>query len=87
MIVDPKRLSRTALERLSRAYMRAMADFVGPTTDIPVPDVYTNARIMGWMADEYETIKREKAPGVITGKPNLGDDGKQLLSIHDVSPS
>jgi glutamate dehydrogenase (NADP+) len=67
--VDPKALSRLELERLSRAYMRAMADFVGPDRDIPAPDVYTNARIMGWMADEYETIKRAKAPGVITGKP------------------
>jgi glutamate dehydrogenase (NADP+) len=67
--VDPKKLSRLELERLSRAYMRAMADFVGPEVDIPAPDVYTNARIMGWMADEYETIRRIKAPGVITGKP------------------
>ena len=69
VIVDPKQLSRLELERLSRAYMRAMADFVGPDTDIPAPDVYTNARIMGWMADEYEIIRREKQPGVITGKP------------------
>ena len=69
--VDPKRLSRLEIERLARAYMRAMADFVGPETDIPAPDVYTNARIMGWMADEYETIHRKKAPGVITGKPIL----------------
>jgi glutamate dehydrogenase (NADP+) len=69
--VDPKQLSRLELERLSRAYMRAMADFVGPEIDIPAPDVYTNARIMGWMADEYETIHRRKAPGVITGKPIL----------------
>jgi len=67
--VDPKQLSRLEIERLSRAYMRAMANFVGPDTDIPAPDVYTNARIMGWMADEYETIQRVKAPGVITGKP------------------
>ncbi len=67
--VDPKRLTPLELERLSRAYMRAMADFIGPQVDIPAPDVYTNARIMGWMADEYETIKRIKAPGVITGKP------------------
>jgi glutamate dehydrogenase (NADP+) len=67
--VDPKALSRLELERLSRAYMRAMADFVGPDVDIPAPDVYTNARIMGWMADEYQTIKRVQAPGVITGKP------------------
>jgi glutamate dehydrogenase (NADP+) len=67
--VDPKALSRLEVERLSRAYMRAMADFVGPDVDIPAPDVYTNARIMGWMADEYQTIKRVQAPGVITGKP------------------
>ena len=71
VIVDPKQLSRLELERLSRAYMRAMADFVGPDVDVPAPDVYTNARIMGWMADEYETIKRVKAPAVITGKPIL----------------
>jgi len=69
VIVDPKTLSPMELERLSRGYMRAMADFVGPETDVPAPDVYTNARIMGWMADEYETIHRRKAPGVITGKP------------------
>ena len=49
VIVDPKQLSRLELERLSRAYMRAMADFVGPTTDIPAPDVYTNAASWaGW---------------------------------------
>jgi glutamate dehydrogenase (NADP+) len=67
--VDPKALSHLELERLSRAYMRAVADFVGPDTDIPAPDVYTNARIMGWMLDEYQTIRRVQAPGVITGKP------------------
>ncbi len=67
--VDPKALSRMELERLSRAYIRAMADFVGPRTDIPAPDVYTDARIMGWMADEYQAIKRVKAPDIITGKP------------------
>ncbi len=69
VIVDPKALSRMELERLSRAYMRAMADFVGPDRDIPAPDVYTNARIMGWMADEYEAIHRGRFPAVITGKP------------------
>ena len=69
VIVDPKQLSPLELERLSRAYVRAMADFIGPEVDIPAPDVYTNARIMGWMADEYQTIRRIKAPGVITGKP------------------
>ena len=69
VIVHPKDLSRLELERLSRAYMRALADFVGPMIDIPAPDVYTNARIMGWMLNEYEIITRSKAPAVITGKP------------------
>lgn len=69
VVVDPKVLSPMELERLSRAYMRAMADVIGPHTDIPAPDVYTNARIMGWMMDEYEAIKRTKSPAVITGKP------------------
>jgi glutamate dehydrogenase (NADP+) len=69
VVVDPKVLSPMELERLSRAYMRAMADVIGPHTDIPAPDVYTNARIMGWMTDEYEAIKRTKSPAVITGKP------------------
>ena len=69
VIVDPKQLSPMELERLSRAYIRAMADFVGPDIDIPAPDVYTNARIMGWMYDEYCVIHRTKAPAVITGKP------------------
>lgn len=67
--VDPKTLSPMELERLSRAYVRAMADFIGPKVDIPAPDVYTNERIMGWMLDEYEAIKRIRAPSVITGKP------------------
>ena len=67
--VNPKQLSRMELERLSRAYMKSMADILGPKRDIPAPDVYTNALIMGWMQDEFESIKREKSSAVITGKP------------------
>lgn len=67
--VDPRRLSRLELERLSRAYMRGIADIVGPDRDVPAPDVNTNPTIMGWMADEYATIARNHAPAVITGKP------------------
>lgn len=67
--VNPKELSRMELERLSRGYIQQAADFIGPDTDIPAPDVYTNATIMGWMADEYSTIQRRKLPAVITGKP------------------
>src|SRR5690606_13636344 len=54
--VDPHALSKAELERLSRAYMQAFSRVVGPDRDIPAPDVYTNAMIMGWMADEYSSI-------------------------------
>lgn len=67
--VNPKELSQKEIERLSRGYMAAMADFVGPDVDIPAPDVYTNPTIMAWMVDEYSTIKRAYSPAVITGKP------------------
>jgi len=67
--VDPHRLSKAEMERLSRAYIQAFAGIVGPDRDIPAPDVYTNAMIMGWMADEYATIVGRVTPAVITGKP------------------
>jgi len=67
--VDPRILSPMELERLSRAYMRSLVDFVGPHRDIPAPDINTNSLIMGWMMDEYESIKRSHNPAVITGKP------------------
>ncbi|MEO5378459.1 MAG: Glu/Leu/Phe/Val dehydrogenase [Magnetococcus sp. DMHC-6] len=67
--VDPKQLSRFELERLSRGYIDAIASFIGPDKDIAAPDVYTNAMIMGWMMDQYNTIVRGLNPGVITGKP------------------
>ncbi len=67
--VDPKTLSRMELERLSRGYIDAIADFIGPDIDIPAPDVYTNPTIMGWMMDRYSIIKRKLVPAVVTGKP------------------
>jgi glutamate dehydrogenase (NADP+) len=69
IIVEPKELSRRELERLSRGFIQQIADFIGPDVDIPAPDVYTNPMIMGWMMDEYSTIRRQRTPGVITGKP------------------
>ncbi|MFH1239644.1 MAG: Glu/Leu/Phe/Val dehydrogenase [Candidatus Diapherotrites archaeon] len=70
VIVNPKELSETELENLSREYMRKVADIVGPMKDVPAPDVYTNAKIMNWMRDEYEKITHDpKSLGVITGKP------------------
>ncbi|RAL25334.1 glutamate dehydrogenase [Lujinxingia litoralis] len=67
--VDPKTLSKMELERLSRAYIDVFAEFIGPHRDVPAPDMYTNAMIMGWMADQYATIMRRHSPAVITGKP------------------
>ncbi|MBP9727826.1 MAG: Glu/Leu/Phe/Val dehydrogenase [Candidatus Moranbacteria bacterium] len=69
VIVDPRKLSEGELQRLSRAYARAIAPFIGATTDVPAPDVSTDPRIMGWMLDEYEEIMGRKEPGMITGKP------------------
>lgn len=67
--VNPKELSTAELERLSRGYIDAIADFIGPEVDIPAPDVATNEMVMGWMMDQYATITRRISPGVITGKP------------------
>lgn len=67
--VDPKTLSRQELERLSRGYIRAFYDVIGPDRDIPAPDVNTNETIMGWMSDEFAQIERRQVPAVITGKP------------------
>lgn len=67
--VNPKELSQLELERLSRGYVNAIAEVIGPDRDIPAPDVYTNAMIMGWMSDQYDIINRKALPGVITGKP------------------
>jgi glutamate dehydrogenase (NADP+) len=69
IVVDPKQLSRLELERLSRGYIDAVKNFIGPNVDIPAPDVYTNAMIMGWMMDEYSKIRGQYTPAVITGKP------------------
>lgn len=67
--LNPKELSKFELERLSRGYIDAIADFIGPDVDIPAPDVYTNPMIMGWMMDQYSIIRRQLSPAVITGKP------------------
>ncbi len=69
VICDPKQMSNGELERLSRGYIDAIWEFIGPERDIPAPDVYTNPQIMAWMMDEYSKLKGYNSPGVITGKP------------------
>ena len=67
--VNPKELSRRELELVTRGYIRAIADYIGPYKDIPAPDVYTDEKIMAWILDEFEKIKGEHVPAVVTGKP------------------
>jgi glutamate dehydrogenase/leucine dehydrogenase len=69
VVVNPKELSRNELEQVTRGYIRAIADYIGPYKDIPAPDVYTDERIMIWILDEYERIKGQHIPAVVTGKP------------------
>jgi len=69
VICNPKEMSKGELERVSRGYVRAISQVVGPTKDIPAPDVYTNPQVMAWMMDEYSKIREYDAPGFITGKP------------------
>ena len=69
VICDPKTMSPGELERLSRGYVRAIGEYIGPDIDIPAPDVYTTPQIMAWMMDEYSVMEGYNVPGVITGKP------------------
>jgi glutamate dehydrogenase/leucine dehydrogenase len=67
--VDPKKLSKTELEKLSRGWARGMADILGPKKDVPAPDVNTTPEIMAWMNDEYMKITGETTGATFTGKP------------------
>ncbi len=69
VICDPKQMNDKELENLSRGYIDAIAQFIGPDIDIPAPDVYTTPQIMAWMMDEYSKLKGRNEFAVITGKP------------------
>ncbi len=69
IICDPRNLSAGEQERLCRGYVRQMAKNMGPTVDVPAPDVMSNGQHMLWMLDEYEIISQGHYPGMITGKP------------------
>jgi len=86
IICDPRRMSLGELERLSRGYVRAVSQLVGPTKDIPAPDMYTNAQIMAWMLDEYDHIREFDSPGFITGKPIAlgGSKGRETATSKGV---
>ena len=84
VIVDPSELSETELERLSRGYMKKMFWVLGSQKDVPAPDVYTNAKIMNWMREEYADLNGEDDPGVITGKPvdQGGSEGRSFATAQ-----
>lgn len=67
--LNPRDYSEAELERISKAYAKAIAPLIGEKIDIPAPDVNTNGKIMSWMIDSYETIAGKSTPGVFTGKP------------------
>jgi glutamate dehydrogenase/leucine dehydrogenase len=67
--VDPKTLTHDELEKLSRGYVRAVKDNIGPDRDIPAPDVNTNGQIMAYMMDEYSHLSGKYEPASFTGKP------------------
>lgn len=68
IVVDPRELSAAELERLSRAYVRAIANDIGPDLDVPAPDVNTTPQIMDWMLDEYIKVSGNKSKATFTGK-------------------
>jgi len=67
--VNIKELNENEIEKLSRFYVRRLADFISPNIDIPAPDINTNPKIIAWMLDEYEKVKGKKTPAAFTGKP------------------
>ncbi|MED1950836.1 MULTISPECIES: Glu/Leu/Phe/Val family dehydrogenase [Brevibacillus] len=87
IICDPREMSFRELERLSRGYVRAISQLVGPTKDIPAPDVFTNSQIMAWMMDEYSRIREFDSPGFITGKPIAlgGSHGRETATAKGVT--
>ena len=82
--LDPKELSEGELERLARAWARAMHKHIGPRVDVPAPDVYTTPKIMEWMNDEYMKLTGEKNKGTFTGKPinKGGSKGRDVATAQ-----
>ncbi|WP_307794945.1 Glu/Leu/Phe/Val dehydrogenase [Alkalihalobacillus sp. BA299] len=87
IVCDPRSMSFPEIERLSRGYVRAISQIVGPTKDIPAPDVFTNSQTMAWMMDEYSRIREFDSPGFITGKPVIlgGSHGRETATAMGVT--
>jgi glutamate dehydrogenase (NAD(P)+) len=89
---NPREMSAKDLDQVTRCFVAEMKDFIGPTTDIPAPDMNTNAKIMSWIMDEYSKFKGF-SPAVVTGKPLelFGSEGREeatgrgvMISLREV---
>ncbi len=87
--VDPKKLSKSELERLTRRFTYEIVPVIGPYIDIPAPDVYTNDDVMAWIMDTYSIIKGYNEPAVVTGKPTYigGSKGRKEATGRGVAIS
>ncbi|WP_067622789.1 Glu/Leu/Phe/Val family dehydrogenase [Alicyclobacillus acidiphilus] len=87
IVCDPRDMSFGEIERVSRAYVRAISQIVGPTKDIPAPDVFSNSQNMAWMMDEYARLREHDSSGFITGKPLVlgGTRGREGASARGVA--
>src|SRR3954467_2673874 len=91
VICDPKKLSMTELEKITRRYTAELVEFIGPEKDVPAPDVGTNEQVMAWMMDTYSMHMRQTVTAVVTGKPvNMGGSrgrreatGRGLMIVCD----
>src|SRR4030095_8485375 len=93
--VNPKWLSQNELQNLTRRYPAELIDLIGPTKDIPAPDVNTNPQIMAWLMDTYSMHTGYSVPGVTTGKPLVlgGSEGRReatgrgcVFAIQEAAP-
>ncbi|WP_240377176.1 Glu/Leu/Phe/Val family dehydrogenase [Bacillus piscicola] len=87
IVCDPRKMSFQELERLSRGYIRAIGQLIGPSKDIPAPEIFTNSQIMAWMLDEYSKMREFDSPRFITGKPLPlgGSHGREFATAKGVA--
>src|SRR5690348_4053518 len=86
IICDPKKMSMAELERMTRRYATEIAIIIGPTSDIPAPDVNTNSQVMAWIMDTYSMHQGYSVPAVVTGKPLAigGSEGRNDATASGV---
>jgi glutamate dehydrogenase/leucine dehydrogenase len=83
---NPKTMSKSELERLTRRYTSLILDYIGPYRDVPAPDVYTDAQTMAWIMDTYSQFKGYSVPECVTGKPISvgGSEGREEATSRGV---